>query len=118
MDTKEFWGRVREIESSLLKRFPRGVHVATIERAETKTPEGKISLALANVAAKLIVSGSHRVATAEEIERYEAEQKQLARDIHEKLRQAKETASLALPEGYKLVPADSPRAKRKEEENQ
>lgn len=75
MNLQAYWRKIRQIESSLKESHPDGVHLATVANDDTRMPAGVISVVLHENAARLLVTGSHRIAEPEEVERFQAEQR-------------------------------------------
>lgn len=68
-----FWSKVRELQAG----FAGNVHVVSVEDPRRGQVGGCVSTAEPETAARSIVLGSHRLATPNEIERYETEQAEL-----------------------------------------
>jgi hypothetical protein len=75
---REFWSAVRETESTL----PQDPFVMSIESRTAGIRGGVVAQAGREAAAKLIVTGSHRLATAEEIEAYHAGEAETRRNAY------------------------------------
>lgn len=70
MELKEYWKARRELEADLLKSHPGGtVSVQPLENRLANSSSGLCCDVNADVAARLIMAGSHRPANAEEIAR-------------------------------------------------
>jgi hypothetical protein len=71
-DLKKYWASVRELQREFEAKSPGGLRVATIKNEDFGRPGGVVSIALPELAARLVTDGSHRLASEQEISEFEA----------------------------------------------
>ena len=75
MDLKRYWNSVREIEAGLPGPTDEPVYLVSIDNEITGTTAGKVSANARHYAARWIATGTHKLASPEQIEAYHAEVK-------------------------------------------
>lgn len=82
-DWQQYWREIREIEASL----PQFAWVVSVENPKRGITGGSLAQVTAANGAKLLHSGSHRLATEEEIREHQAGEEEVKKhEFHEKLR--------------------------------
>ena len=71
MDTRDYWRRVRQQESTL----PEVSAIVSLDDSRSGVVGGRVFFADRETAAKCIIGGSHRIATPDEITAYESDQR-------------------------------------------
>jgi hypothetical protein len=100
MDLKKLWNAIRTVEASLPGKDGDPIYIISVENEVTNTTAGSISAAPRQYAARWIATGTHKLASPEQIEQYHAELKARTDAINRTELEKKQTVRLetAIPE--------------------